>query len=188
MVKLEGGFNSIFTDGACEPERDALKFPCSEGGILYHVDEKGQISTRAFGAVLDEEVVSAWAHPGKKHLIGPTELYAVVAARHLWTRYLDDRRTMFFVDHTGVHSACIEGSSRDFVFRQLLLEYAKADAAGPVMGWYARVPSRSNCADGPSGGDCSRFPVYGSLQCDPLERFLCGRVLAYARAKLRGGE
>ncbi|CAE7325372.1 unnamed protein product, partial [Symbiodinium pilosum] len=50
MVKLEGGCNSVFTDGTCEPEGDAVKFRCSEGGILYHVDEKGQISTRAFGA------------------------------------------------------------------------------------------------------------------------------------------
>ena len=83
----------------------------------------------------------------------------------------------FFVDHTGVHSACVKGSSRDFAWRQLLLEYEKADAnaAGPVLGWYARAPGPSNCAGGPSRGDLSRFPVYGSL---PLECFLCGCALA----------
>ena len=49
------------------------------------------------------------AKTGKKHLIGQTELYAVVLARKVWASYINNCRCIFFIDHAGVMSACIKG-------------------------------------------------------------------------------
>ncbi|CAE7253423.1 unnamed protein product, partial [Symbiodinium sp. CCMP2456] len=127
-VRLEGGRTYVFTDGACDKNDNG--FSCAIGGVLYRVLSSGAYETRASGCDLDEAVVSTWAGAGKPHLIGPTELYAVVAARGVWKKFLDNERAIFFVDHSGVLSAMIKGSSRDDVWRSLLLHYEHFDAEG----------------------------------------------------------
>ncbi|CAE7474182.1 unnamed protein product, partial [Symbiodinium sp. CCMP2456] len=156
------GFNVVvFTDGACEPEGDSMR--CSIGGVMY-VESSGSWSTRYFGCRLSDALVSDWSKSGKKHLIGPVELYAVVTARRCWKRFLDGARALFFVDHSGVHAACVNGSSHDKLWRGLLLKLESADAF-PMIGWYARVPSQSNPSDAPSRGSCN-FPIWGTVMRD----------------------
>ena len=92
----------VFTDGACEPcEPCGETFKASIGGVL--VDPRAQV-VRTFGAVLPECVVSKWAS-GRKHIVGQTELYAVVMARVLWKSTIGGQRCFFFVDHSGVLSS-----------------------------------------------------------------------------------
>ena len=86
--------------------------------------------------------MDSWAKTGKRHLIGPVELLAVVTARICWNTFLGDR----------VLAALIKGSSRDCVWRTLLLKFEDADACGPCLYWFARTPSQSNISDGPSRG------------------------------------
>ncbi|CAE7465617.1 NaCP60E [Symbiodinium sp. CCMP2592] len=133
----------VFTDGACEPEGDSML--CSIGGVLY-VESSGKWATRYFGCRLPDSLVKAWSASGKKHLIGPVELYAVTTARLLWREYLDFAKGIFFIDHAGVHAACVNGSSHDRLWRLILLKLEEADAK-PMIAWYARVPSQSNPAE-----------------------------------------
>ena len=111
----------------------------------------GMVQLRCASSVLlsSDTVVDRWMASGKKHLIGLVELYAVVLARFVWGDFLDNRRAMFFIDHVGVLSALIKCSSRDELWRSLLVSLEKADAV-PCIGWYARVPSQSNPSDPPS--------------------------------------
>ncbi|CAE7434723.1 unnamed protein product, partial [Symbiodinium sp. CCMP2456] len=173
-IRLGGGRTYVFTDGACDKNDNG--FSCAIGGVLYRVLPSGAYERRAFGCYLDEAVVSTWAGAGKRHLIGPTELYAVVAARGVWKRFLDNERAIFFVDHSGVLSAMIKGSSRDDVWRSLLLHYEHFDAECPTIPWFARVPSKSNPGDGPSRSEW-RFPVFGSFHQDDLQCFISGKAL-----------
>ena len=75
----------IFTDGAYEPgcEQEGVSGTASIGGVLYYKDGSGY-SCRAFGCVLLQKLVVSWSKSGKKHLIGQTELYAVVVARFIY--------------------------------------------------------------------------------------------------------
>ena len=70
----------------------------------------------------------------------------------VWKKYLNDR-AIFFVDHGGVLASMITGSSRDSLWRSLLLILKKTDARYPCLAWYSRVPSASNLSDGPSRGE-----------------------------------
>ena len=136
------GIVHVFTDGACEQGSDGLV--ASVGGVMYYW-ESGSWHTRYFGCQLPDALVKEWAATGKLHLIGPTELYAVVLARRLWSSFLDGSRCVFLIDHTGVLAACIKGSSRDALWRSLLIHFEVADSC-PCIPWFARVPSPSNCA------------------------------------------
>ena len=131
----------IFTDGAYEPgcAQEASAGTASIGGVLYYLDGGGY-SCRAFGCILPQQLVESWSKTGKKHLIGQTELYAVVIARFIWAKYIDDSRCIFFIDHGGVMSAGIKGNARDVSWRTLLLKMEEYDELSPVIGWFTRVP------------------------------------------------
>ena len=98
------GITLVFTDGACKQGPDGLV--ATVGGVLYHWDA-GAWHTRYFGCKLPDAMVQEWAATSKLHLIGPTELHAVVLARKLWSRFLNDRRCVFLIDHPGVLAACV---------------------------------------------------------------------------------
>ena len=151
----------IFTDGAYEPgcEQEGVFGTASIGGVLYYKDGIGYLC-RAFGCMLPQKLVVSWSKSGKKHLIGQTELYAVVVARSIWAEYIDDSRCIFFIDHGGVMSACIKGNAKDVSWRTLLLKMEEYDEQAPVIGWFTRAPSSSNIADGPSRGRFDELDVF----------------------------
>ena len=124
---------------------------------------------------MPSKLMSAWSDTGKKHLIGPVELYAVGLARTIWSGYLDNR-AIFFVDHGGVLAALISGSSRDSIWRHILLKMEKSDAAAPCLAWYARVASASNISDGPSRGEWDLLKI-GEYERDHPSCFLTGEKL-----------
>ncbi|CAE7256827.1 unnamed protein product [Symbiodinium sp. CCMP2592] len=162
----------VYTDGACEP--GAARSLCAVGGVLY-ASWNGAVKVRYFGVTLSDSLVDLWAESGKKHLIGLVELYALVLARFVWGRLLDDRRVLYFIDHVGVLSATINCTSRDELWRTLLIHLEKADAR-PCIGWYARVPSQSNPADPPSRG-CWIFPMCEHAIRDHPACFATGELL-----------
>ena len=100
----------IFTDGAYEPTSG--KSPATVGGILYHY-EQGSWSTFFFACAVPLSVVQNWEALGKRHLIGPVEMYAVLCARALWSKLMSSQRVTIYVDHAGVLASMVKGSSRD---------------------------------------------------------------------------
>ena len=166
------GCTCVFTDGACEGSGGSLA--CTIGGVMYHQVE-GRWHTRFFSCGIPPSVIRRWSDSGKKHLIGPVELYAVVCARRVWGSHLDGSRVLLFVNHSGVHAACVSGSSKDPVWRSLLVELECADA-NPMMGWVARVPSPSNPADAPSRASTD-FPVFGECSRDEPTCCFTGEAL-----------
>ncbi|OLQ06982.1 hypothetical protein AK812_SmicGene9645 [Symbiodinium microadriaticum] len=111
----------VFTDGACDPCGDS--FETGVGGVLF-VPSTGEV--RTFGCKVPDKLVRSWAE-GRKHIIGQVELFAVVLARTCWSRYINGRRCIFFVDHAGVLNACINSNSIDSSWRSLLLHLEAAD-------------------------------------------------------------
>ena len=83
---------------------------------------------------------------------------------------------MFFVDHGGVLAALISGSSKDSIWRHILLKIEKSDAATPCLAWYARVASASNISDGPSRGEWSVLKDF-EFERDHPKCFLTGEKL-----------
>ena len=162
----------IFTDGACEPSGDG--FDTGVGGVIFIPKTK---EIRVFGCKVPPRLVAQWSE-GRKHIIGQVELYAVVLARTLWSDYVDSERCIFFVDHSGVLSACINSNSIDASWRSLLLHLEAADEARPCLPWFHRVPSQSNIADPPSRGNWAELEFLGSYVRDAPTCFVSGETLA----------
>ena len=141
------GCTRVFTDGACEPTTGLPR--CTMGGVLCH-RVGDDWCTRCF------RLTSSRPHREVGRIIAPVEFYAVVVARRLWKKFLDSSRSLIFVDHAGVHAACVSGASRDKVWRSLLLELELCDCV-PMIGWYAGVPSPSTPAPCKGSRD---FPVW----------------------------
>ena len=55
-----------------------------------------------------------------------------------------------FVDNDGARHCLINLSSKSGHIRSLLASLALLQAKHPMLLWYSRVPSASNCADDPS--------------------------------------
>ena len=185
LVVFPSGFiKFLFTHEACEPVGEEVL--ATVGGVLYSCDELGTWSTCAFSAKVRSEVILQWKSAGKKQFIGPTELLAVVTARILSARFLNGARTFFFIDHSGVISACIKGNSKDESWRDLLLAFERADSEVPMLPWYARVPSISNPADAPSRGSCD-FPKRGKFSLERPGDVICegNRRISVAQAPSR---
>ncbi|CAE7351316.1 unnamed protein product [Symbiodinium sp. CCMP2592] len=148
----------IFTDGAYEPTNET--HPATVGGVLYHFDN-GAWCTFFFACAIPLSVVQSWEALGKRHLIGPVEMYAVVCAREAWSKHLNMQRVTMYVDHSGVLASLVKGSSKHPLWRQLLLIFESCDAEA-MLPWFSRVPSASNPADPPSRAK-SIFPVRGQV-------------------------
>ena len=139
----------VFTDGAFEPSGDGMV--ATVGGVIF-TPNGNEFLVRAFGCRLGQTTLDRWLTNGRKHLIGQVELYAVVLARGHWSSWIDNERTVFFIDHAGVVGACISGNSREKTWRELLVLLEDYDSKSPCVSWFTRVPSQSNISDGPSRG------------------------------------
>jgi hypothetical protein len=59
-------------------------------------------------------------------------------------------RAIFFIDNDSVREALIKGNSGALASHELLLACSLVEARLGSLPWFARVPSPSNLADGPS--------------------------------------
>ena len=155
----------VFTDGACETEDDV--FVGSVWAVIF--DPRNVADVKAFGVHVPEVLLNEWKSAGKRHLIGPVEMYAVILARSTWRAEVGGRRIIYFVDHCGVMNSYIKGSSADKTWRKLLFEFEKQEANHPSIPWFCRVASQSNIADGPSRGVWSEMnKLYRFARCHPV--------------------
>ena len=66
----------------------------------------------------------------------------------------------------------ISGSSKDSIWRQILLKLESCDTTHHCLPWYARVPSPPNISDGPSRGDWSVLSSFEYVRDHPRCIFL----------------
>ena len=180
------GTTLVFTDGAYEPGLDGAPGVGSIGGVLFHWSSCSGWSCRAFGCILPSDLISRWSKGGKRHLIGQVEMSAVVVARVLWKRFLDLKRVIFFVDHGGVLASAIRGTSKERTWRELLLKFEEADAEGPCIGWFSRVPSKSNVSDGPSRGSFKELSAITPFTRDHPVCLFSSEVMSPSESMLEG--
>jgi len=89
----------------------------------------------------------------KKQIIGQVELYPAICARKLWRDKIRGRDVIHFVDNDSARFALIKGSSPCMGSAWLVQSFWTDEGETDCRSWIARVPSRSNIADGPSRGD-----------------------------------
>ena len=148
----------IFTDGCCDPETGWAGI----GAVCF---DRFTGTREAFGVAIPEEFMAVMrAECGYKQLIAQAEILPVLAAKIRWKSLLTmsrHRRVIFFLDNDAARYGLIKGYSPTRTSAWLLSEAWRLDEGSGVTAWFDRVPTKSNCADGPSRLDFSRLWALG---------------------------
>jgi hypothetical protein len=162
----------LFTDGAVEGSERGL---VTVGAVLH--DPLTGLK-ECFGFEVPRALSAEWRGRGSLQVVGQAEILPVLVGKAFWAPVLRDRRVLVFVDNTSAAAALVKGHSPNPSSNALLRKYAALEAAFPTCTWFARVPSPSNPADGPSrldfGEACGRLGAVQVVvpEClrDPLGR------------------
>ena len=137
------------SDGFLDGEGSTLR-----AGVGAIIADRETGTFEAFGVMLPPTVLrKLCAAEGCERVIAEVELLAVLAAKKFWRAHLGNwagRRVAFYVDNEGARYGLIKGYSPNRWCASLLSACWRCDADSLAASWYERVPTRSNCADGPS--------------------------------------
>jgi hypothetical protein len=166
----------LFTDGAAE---GVNRQDVTIGGVL--IDTVTQI-TRFYGCAVDPSLVRCWQSGGSQQVIGQGELLPVLLSRRLWKEEMQGRRVFAFVDNDSARDSLVAAFSPSAHSMNIIYRFLEMDLSSVSHFWFARVPSKSNIADGPSRLDfdeVSALPhstrVDVSVQASLLFQELCFR-------------
>ena len=137
----------IFTDASFSPE--SSDWPGGLGGVL--VDHVGNYIS-AFSFQLRPSDLTLLGYPAKSTVIFEAEMLALLVALVLWKKHLRNHPVVMYVDNNSTRDVCISGSARTSPGKELIEKILKLEDELSLIAWYARVPSSSNIADGPSRG------------------------------------
>ena len=152
----------IFTDAALEGN-DLIG---SVGAVM--IDRVlGQPAVRQFfGSEVVGPALSRLQTDSTK-IITVLEVLPAVAAIKFWCDRMLHRRVFLFVDNDGARHCLINLSSKSGHIRSMLASLALLQARHPMLLWYSRVPSASNCADDPSRLQLEKLRQAGFVQVFP---------------------
>jgi hypothetical protein len=89
----------------------------------------------------------------KKTIIFEAELLALIVSFVLWRNLVCNSPVVFYVDNNSARDVAISANSRSKLIAGLVEQLLKVENTSSCFCWFARVPSPSNPADGPSRGD-----------------------------------
>lgn len=134
----------FFSDGACEGvDRNEV----TVGAVCFDTVDN---SSLMFGAAVPNKVVAFWKSGGNVQTIGQAELLPVLLGRIAFREKMRHRRCFIFIDNDGARHGLIKGYSDSFSSELIIRQLIGLELEAQSWVWYARVPSCSNPADGPS--------------------------------------
>ena len=156
----------IFTDGACEDNGNMV----THGAVMFDPSTGRQ---EYFGDHVPRHLVQKWARTGKKQLVFYAEILPVVVAKATWRTILERRTCLYFIDNEAARACFVRYFTPVLDATSLLLDAAALDMQIRSLGWYCRVPSKSNIADDASRLEFGRYgdrfmrvqPDYSCITC-----------------------
>ena len=101
--------------------------------------------------IIPDSIVSSWrSKVGQKQVIGQAELFPVLIARLTWQHRIAGKRVYYFIDNESARLALVKSYSPCLSSLKIVMNCLAWDQGHRSSHWYARVPTYSNIADGPS--------------------------------------
>jgi ribonuclease HI len=149
----------IFTDGACEG--DAGKSG-SVGGVL--VGPNGQVLEH-----FSSEVPTSYMNlllENSENPIYELELLPVHIALLLWSHRLRSSHVVMYLDNDAARAALCKGYGATDAAQGIVQKVMERECCCELKTWFARVPTHSNIADGPSRLQCHEVELLGSRKLE----------------------
>ena len=147
---------AVFTD-ACY-ERESRDIICGLGGVFI---DKHTGFRSFFSCSLDRCQREFLGELSKKQTIFEAETFCGVLAYLTWIKRLEHRDSTLFVDNEGTKFCLMKGTSENSLVDILCGFFAELEVLVDARCWLSRVPSYSNIAEKPSGGDVHELIAAG---------------------------
>lgn len=106
----------------------------------------------------------------KKTIIFEAEMYALLVGLRAWSHRLSSRQLVVYVDNDAVRGAIANSYEKLGAVGVMLDCINSLEACHQFLMWIARVPSKSNVADGPSRDETRALTEIGAVRIDfPLD-------------------
>ena len=143
----------IFSDGACEGELEKVG---SLGSVL--VSPCSGIPVDFISELVPREWMLFFLE-GSRHPIFELELLPVWISLVEWEGHLENSQCVFYLDNEAARGSLVNGSSSQPQGACLVKAFVLTEMNCQVKVWFARVPTSSNIADGPSRLDVTEMEV-----------------------------
>ena len=128
----------LFIDGACEPAGDdGGGMRTSVGAIL--IDAQGH-GMKFFGLHLPDEVVDHWGSGGRRQLVFEAEVLPYLLALTCWSKLLEKRHVLIFIDNDGARHSWIKGGADSIYAMRMIHKGTLLEARLEVQPYFCRVP------------------------------------------------
>ena len=111
--------------------------------------------TFCWGQHVPNHIAQVWSAGGSTHLVFHAELFAIWVSLITFRRLLQDTDLVIWEDNEGARHSLTSGSTSDHTAGIMIHQIWSLIADLDLLPWVARVPSKSNPADGPSRLDFS---------------------------------
>ena len=156
----------IFTDGSWEDPYAGV------GGVVFDTLNGWRVIS---SGELPTSLRDRWRNEVGDQLICQIELYAVVAIRFHLSKFLHNRRSIWWIDNEAARFSLIKGISTSPTMRTLTRAFYSLEVNLATFNWFERVPSVSNIADAPSRDRPGE--IYDILDLQGHEPFPCPQNL-----------
>ena len=156
----------IFTDGSWEDPYAGV------GGVVFDTLNGWRV---IYSGELPASLRDKCRNEVGDHLISQIELFAVVAIRFHLSKFLHNRRSIWWIDNEAARFSLIKGLSASPTMRTLTRAFYSLETDLATFNWFERVPSISNIADAPSRNRPDEIYDLLNLQCH--DSFPCPQQL-----------
>ena len=130
------------------------------GAVLFNPQGK---PVSYFSKKLPVELIEKLNEAAKQNAIFECEFFALYCAFLVWGERITNA-VVIFTDNNGVRDSLISCSSRNATAKKLLVATMALECKLQLTPWYARVPTDSNMADGPSRYRCQKVIDLGAKE------------------------
>ena len=147
----------IFTDGACEGD---IEKTGSVGGVLVSPD--GRVLEHFSSKVPTKYMVSLLEK--SENPIYELELLPIHIALLLWSHRLQSSHVVMYLDNDAARAALCKGYGATVSAQRIVQKVMEKECSCELKTWFARVPTHSSIADGPSRLQCCEIERLGSKE------------------------
>ena len=147
----------IFTDGACEGDTEKTG---RVGGVL--VGPNGQVLEHFSSKVPINYMNSLLENSDNP--IYELELLPIHIALLLWSHRLRSSHVVMYLDNDAARAAMCKGYGATVSAQRIVQKVMEQECSCELKTWFARVPTHSNIADGPSRLQCREIELLGSKE------------------------
>ena len=137
-------------------------------GAMEALQSEGKVRSIGVSNWSAKKLAAMRAHAKVFPAVNQVELHPVTVALSVWSKVLEERDVIFWIDNEAARFGLIKGTSPVPESRTMIEDSWDMLTLGAIFAWFARVPSSGNPADAPSRLVIDELISEGFVQVSPI--------------------